>query len=94
MFEQGSLGADLRHRSVRDRASDRITRDELYLEAATVEGDVENDVQLIGQAQGLVDDLPHAGDLVRSVVGEAEDLIAVARTCQSYRLIGGSSCRA
>jgi enoyl-[acyl-carrier protein] reductase II len=45
------------------------------VEAATVEGDVENGVQFIGQAQGLVGDLPHAGDLVRSVVGEAEDLI-------------------
>ncbi len=46
------------------------------VEAATVAGDVEKGVQFIGQAQGLIEDLPAAGDLVRSVVAEAEEILA------------------
>jgi enoyl-[acyl-carrier protein] reductase II len=46
------------------------------VEAATVEGDVEQGVQFIGQAQGLVADIPTAGDVVRRVVAEAEEILA------------------
>jgi enoyl-[acyl-carrier protein] reductase II len=45
------------------------------VEAATVHGDVEHGVQFAGQAQGLVDDVPGAGDLVRRVVEEAETVL-------------------
>ena len=45
------------------------------VEIATIRGDVENGVQFIGQAQGLVHDVPNAGDLVRRVVAEAEELL-------------------
>jgi enoyl-[acyl-carrier protein] reductase II len=46
------------------------------VEAATIEGDVERGVQFIGQSQGLVDDVPGAGELVRRVVAEAEEVLA------------------
>ena len=42
------------------------------VEAATLRGDVERGVQFIGQAQGLVEDVPSAGELVTRVVREAE----------------------
>jgi enoyl-[acyl-carrier protein] reductase II len=45
-------------------------------EAATIHGDVENGVQFIGQSQGLVDDIPSAGDVVRRVVTEAREVLA------------------
>ena len=45
------------------------------VELATIRGDVERGVQFIGQAQGLVEDVPTAGELVRRVVGEAEKLL-------------------
>jgi enoyl-[acyl-carrier protein] reductase II len=45
-------------------------------EAATIHGDVENGVQFIGQSQGLVDDIPSAGDVVRRVVAEAHEVLS------------------
>jgi len=42
------------------------------VEAATLRGDVERGVQFIGQAQGLVEDVPSAAELVTRVVREAE----------------------
>ena len=45
------------------------------VEAATIKGDVETGVQFIGQSQGLVEDIPSAGDLVRRVVEEAESVL-------------------
>jgi enoyl-[acyl-carrier protein] reductase II len=46
-----------------------------YIEVATMQGDVENGVQFIGQAQGLVDDVVPAADLIERVVREAEATI-------------------
>jgi enoyl-[acyl-carrier protein] reductase II len=46
------------------------------VERATLEGDIEEGVQFIGQAQGLVHDIPEAGELVRRVVAEAETILA------------------
>ena len=45
------------------------------VEKATVEGDVEHGVQFIGQAQGLVDDVPSAGELVRDIAAEAQAVL-------------------
>jgi enoyl-[acyl-carrier protein] reductase II len=45
------------------------------VEAATVEGDLEEGVQFIGQAQGLVGDIPRAGELIERVIREAEHAI-------------------
>ncbi len=46
------------------------------VERATIEGDVEQGVQFIGQVQGLVEDVPAAGDLVRRIVAEADEILA------------------
>lgn len=45
-----------------------------YVDAATKEGDVERGVQFIGQAQGLVDDVPSAEELIERIVAEAHAL--------------------
>jgi enoyl-[acyl-carrier protein] reductase II len=45
------------------------------VERATIHGDVERGVQFIGQVQGLVSDVPAAGDLVRRIVAEAEQAL-------------------
>jgi len=45
------------------------------VELATIEGDIDNGVQFIGQAQGLVEDIPDAGEVVRRVVAEAEAIL-------------------
>jgi enoyl-[acyl-carrier protein] reductase II len=42
------------------------------VEAATIEGDLENGVQFIGQAQGLVGDIPTAAKLIERIIDEAE----------------------
>ena len=42
------------------------------VEAATIEGDLENGVQFIGQAQGLVGDVPAAAELIERIIDEAE----------------------
>jgi enoyl-[acyl-carrier protein] reductase II len=44
-------------------------------EKATVDGDVAHGVQFIGQAQGLVDDIPTASELVERVIAEAEAVL-------------------
>jgi len=44
-----------------------------YVERATLQGDSETGVQFIGQAQGLVDDIPSAAELLQRVMAEAED---------------------
>jgi enoyl-[acyl-carrier protein] reductase II len=41
------------------------------IQAATVDGDLENGVQFIGQCQGMIDDIPHVDDLVQRIVMEA-----------------------
>ena len=46
------------------------------VETATIQGDIEKGVQFIGQAQGLVHDVPTAGDLVQRVIREAEEILA------------------
>jgi enoyl-[acyl-carrier protein] reductase II len=46
------------------------------VERATIEGDIEHGVQFIGQAQGLVRDVPGAADLVHRTVAEAEAILA------------------
>ncbi len=46
------------------------------VEAATIHGDLERGVQFIGQAQGLVDDLASAGDIVRRTLAEAREIQA------------------
>jgi enoyl-[acyl-carrier protein] reductase II len=46
------------------------------VERATLAGDVVRGVQFVGQAQGLVSDVPPAGDLVRRVVAEADEILA------------------
>lgn len=45
------------------------------VEAATIQGDTENGVQFIGQAQGLVEDVPSAADVVHRVVVEAQAVL-------------------
>ncbi len=45
------------------------------VEAATIEGDLEQGVQFIGQTQGLVRDLVSAGELVRRTVSEASAVL-------------------
>jgi len=47
------------------------------VEIATIQGDVDRGVQFIGQAQGLVDDIPSAADLVHRTVAEAEQQLAL-----------------
>jgi enoyl-[acyl-carrier protein] reductase II len=42
------------------------------VEAATIQGDVKHGVQFIGQAQGLVEDVPTAAELIERTVAEAE----------------------
>lgn len=49
------------------------------VEAATIEGDVEEGVQFIGQAQGLVHDVPGAADLLNRVLEEAEEILESLR---------------
>ena len=44
------------------------------LRAATIEGDLEEGVQFIGQTQGLIEDIPSAQELVDRIVAEAETL--------------------
>ncbi len=46
-----------------------------YVEAATIEGDVDRGVQFIGQAQGLVGDVPGAADIVERTVREAAEIL-------------------
>jgi enoyl-[acyl-carrier protein] reductase II len=45
------------------------------VERATLQGDAETGVQFIGQAQGLVEDVPAAGELVARSVAEAEAVL-------------------
>jgi enoyl-[acyl-carrier protein] reductase II len=45
------------------------------VEAATIQGNLDEGVQFIGQSQGLVDDIPSAAEVVERVVREAEALI-------------------
>lgn len=44
------------------------------IQAATVNGDLENGVQFVGQCQGLIDDIPMVNDLVQRVVAEAREV--------------------
>lgn len=44
------------------------------LRAATIEGDLEEGVQFIGQTQGLIEDMPSAQALVDRIVADAEAL--------------------
>ncbi len=46
-----------------------------YVEAATIEGDVESGVQFIGQAQGLVSDVVSAAEVVTGTVREAREIL-------------------
>ena len=46
------------------------------VELATIQGDVERGVQFIGQAQGLVHDVPAVAELIARVVNEAEEILA------------------
>jgi len=46
-----------------------------YVERATIEGDVERGVQFIGQAQGLVEEVAGAADVVAGVVREAGEIL-------------------
>ena len=46
------------------------------VELATIQGDVERGVQFIGQAQGLVHDVPAVAELIARVVSEAEEILA------------------
>jgi len=39
-------------------------------------GDTEAGIWWAGQTQGLIHDIPTAGELVRRIVGEAEEIIA------------------
>jgi NAD(P)H-dependent flavin oxidoreductase YrpB (nitropropane dioxygenase family) len=50
------------------------------VEAATINGDTKNGVQFIGQAQGLVEDVPSAAQLVHRVVEEAEAVLRALGT--------------
>ncbi len=45
------------------------------VEKATLQGDIEGGVQFIGQAQGLVEDVPRAGELVRRTVADARSIL-------------------
>ena len=45
------------------------------VEKATIQGDVEHGVQFIGQAQGLVGNVPAAADLLHEIVREAEAVL-------------------
>ncbi len=47
-----------------------------YVERATLKGDEETGVQFIGQAQGLVDDVPPAAELLARIMGEADTTLA------------------
>ena len=47
---------------------------ERYFEAARC-GDVDNTGVFVGEAVGLIKDIPPAGDIVRRIVREAEDLL-------------------
>lgn len=58
-------------------AVDRIRR-------AILEGDQERGVQLIGQAQGLIDDVPSAQELMQRLLQEADD---------SWRLVASNTTR-
>lgn len=44
-------------------------------EKATLDGDLENGVQFIGQSQGLVEDIRPAADILRDVLAETEEVI-------------------
>jgi len=53
-----------------------------YVERATLEGDAEAGVQFVGQAQGLVEDVPSVSDLVAALleqVREAQERLASLR---------------
>mmetsp|Transcript_11537 Transcript_11537/g.25785 ORF Transcript_11537/g.25785 Transcript_11537/m.25785 type:complete len:368 (-) Transcript_11537:37-1140(-) len=43
------------------------------LTKATVEGDLKQGVQFIGQSQGLIHDIPHVDDLIQSIIEEASE---------------------
>jgi len=43
------------------------------LTKATVDGNLEEGVQFIGQCQGLINDIPNVNDLVQRIVREAMD---------------------
>lgn len=44
------------------------------VESATIEGDIEHGVQFIGQAQGLVHDIPSAREVVERTVSDAQEI--------------------
>jgi NAD(P)H-dependent flavin oxidoreductase YrpB (nitropropane dioxygenase family) len=46
------------------------------IQAARAAGDAEEAYLLIGQDAGLIDDLPPAGEIVRRIVAEAEEILA------------------
>jgi enoyl-[acyl-carrier protein] reductase II len=49
------------------------------VELATLQGDMDRGVQFIGQAQGLVEDVPDAAELVARVVADAERILSELR---------------
>ena len=44
------------------------------LKAATIDGDLEEGVQFIGQTQGLIEDIPSVQELVNRILAEAKEL--------------------
>lgn len=55
------------------------------VEAATIRGDTERGVQFIGQAQGLVADVPSAGELIRRIMGEADETLRALAAASGVR---------
>jgi NAD(P)H-dependent flavin oxidoreductase YrpB (nitropropane dioxygenase family) len=54
----------------------RRRREEVWAQLATAEeSDPDYGLMWIGQAAGLIDSVIHAGDVVRSVVEEAEEIL-------------------
>lgn len=46
----------------------------VYIQKATQEGDLEHGVQLIGQVQGIIHDLPTVAQVIQRTVKEARDI--------------------
>ena len=57
------------------------------LVAATVDGDLENGVQFIGQSQGLIHDIPRVQELVDRVIIEAKLANETARRSFKYESV-------
>jgi nitronate monooxygenase len=60
-----------REGEVRQRQAELLGR----IQRAREEGDVENGALLIGQDAGLIDSIESAGEVVRRVVAEAEEIV-------------------